>query len=40
MPLVCPSVNMQMYAHDTVICVHGKNKPTAAMVHGSDWLRN
>ena len=46
LPLVCPSVNIQMYADDTVLYVHGKNKQqtvtklTAALVHVSDWLTN
>ena len=41
----CPSVNVQMYADDTVLYVHAKskkqatNKLTAAMVNVSDWLK-
>lgn len=46
LPLVCSSVSIQMYADDTVLYVHGKNKQQAAniltevLVHVSDWLSN
>uniref|UniRef100_A0AAR2J957 Reverse transcriptase domain-containing protein n=1 Tax=Pygocentrus nattereri TaxID=42514 RepID=A0AAR2J957_PYGNA len=46
LPSVCSSVNIQMYADDTVLYVHAKNKQqaaselTAAMVLISDWLSN
>ena len=42
--LVCPEVDIQMYADDTVILAHGKNrcevaaKLTVAMANISDWL--
>ncbi|KAK0142318.1 putative RNA-directed DNA polymerase from transposon X-element [Merluccius polli] len=46
LPSICPTVSIQMYADDTVLYIHTKNKQlaaeklTAAMVHVSDWLRN
>lgn len=46
LPMICPSVNIQMYADDTVLYVHDKdkqqaaNKLTAALVYISDWLSN
>ena len=42
---VCPSINVQMYADDTVLYTHAKTKEqaatklTAALVHASDWLK-
>ena len=44
-PSVCTSVNIQMYADDTVPYVHGKSKQQAASklieapIHVSDWLK-
>ena len=46
LPSVCPTVSIQMYADDTVLYTHAKNKQLAAdrlneaMVHVSDWLRS
>jgi hypothetical protein len=45
LPSVCRSVNIQMYADDTVLYVHAKNKQQAAtklseaLVYVSDWLK-
>ncbi len=42
--LVCPYVSIQMYADDTIVYVHAKNKQQAAnylpeaLVHVSYWL--
>lgn len=44
--LLCPAVNIQMHADNTVLYVHDKdkqqaaNKLTAALVQVSDWLSN
>lgn len=46
LPSICTGCDMQMYADDTVVYVHGKNKNEAAkkltevMVHISKWLFN
>ncbi len=45
LPSVCQSVNIQMYADDTVLYLHTKNKQQAAtkltevLVHVSEWLK-
>lgn len=46
LPDVCPNINVQMYADDAVLFIHGKNTEetssvlTSAMTKVQDWLSN